>query len=92
MIDRVSHTRSCIFFYSIKADSCYDQWMNQKVVDEESTQDKSRGNIFTEAEMQELWNDLQHVVKPSWVSSVPYNISSISNPTSGDPLGPCSFP
>ncbi len=27
--------------------------------------------------MQELWNDLQHVVKPSWVSSVPHNISSI---------------
>ena len=51
--------------------------MNQKVLDEECTQDQSRGNIFTEAEMHDLWDDLEHVVKPSWVSSVPSNISSI---------------
>ena len=55
----------------------YDQWINQEVANKESTQDKSRGNIFTEAEMQELWNDLERVIKPSWVSSVPTDISSI---------------
>ncbi|KJA13232.1 hypothetical protein HYPSUDRAFT_151816, partial [Hypholoma sublateritium FD-334 SS-4] len=33
--------------------------------------------IFTAEEMQEIWDDLEQVIKPSWVSSVPSKISSI---------------
>ncbi|PPQ79206.1 hypothetical protein CVT26_000557 [Gymnopilus dilepis] len=34
------------------------------------------GNIFTKAEMEAIWLDIEQMIKPAWVSSVPTTVSS----------------
>ena len=36
----------------------------------------TNGSIFTPAEMEALWEDLECMIKPSWVTSVPTTLSS----------------
>jgi hypothetical protein len=42
----------------------------------DSQGDPQHGSVFTTEEMEALWNDLENIVKPTWVTSVPTTLSS----------------
>ncbi|KAF8809186.1 hypothetical protein BYT27DRAFT_7163091 [Phlegmacium glaucopus] len=54
-------------------------WRLEQIPDieaDDSVDGITNGSIFTPAEMEALWEDLECMVKPSWVTSVPATLSS----------------
>lgn len=60
----------------LNADTGTDKRLDYSTNSPDELQDLTPGYIFTDQEMEAIWSDVENMIKPSWVTSVPTTLSS----------------